>query len=255
MKRKTTISLMLCVAMAVAFLPGRAAASSDFPNYFTMGENDTVRLAASVWGNEVTLPVHANFSQLVRQWELTLTYPAGITPINAESTSAMDVHYLDSLGQDQVYHVTLFHAEELTYFSASIWAQCYWDPYGYGIYFPYGTATWTRGYYDEMFRLTLSVDKSFKEGVLTIKGNFTIKSEDGSSTSTGVCYTPLTIIVDYVPGDVNGDGLVNITDATLLINYLLNDSQDELTPAADVNGDGLFNITDATELINRLLTE
>jgi endonuclease I len=55
-------------------------------------------------------------------------------------------------------------------------------------------------------------------------------------------------------GDVNADGLVDITDATALINYLLtSDNQDIDLDAADINRDGHVDITDATALINILL--
>ena len=61
-------------------------------------------------------------------------------------------------------------------------------------------------------------------------------------------------IVPYQVGDVNGDGSVNITDATVLINALLNENFTGINiSAADVSGDGLVNITDATLLINTLL--
>lgn len=57
---------------------------------------------------------------------------------------------------------------------------------------------------------------------------------------------------DVIPGDVNGDGLVNISDVTNLIDKLLNDPVID-NPAADMNGDGVVNITDVTILIDRLL--
>ena len=68
-------------------------------------------------------------------------------------------------------------------------------------------------------------------------------------------------------GDVNGDGTLTVSDASLLINYLLNtldeegakgDSEDEELPvinttAADLNNDDVLNITDLTLLLNILL--
>ena len=54
-------------------------------------------------------------------------------------------------------------------------------------------------------------------------------------------------------GDVNGDGNVNISDVTSLINYLLTDNN--RTSSCDVNGDGFVNISDVTTLINYLLTD
>jgi surface protein len=55
-----------------------------------------------------------------------------------------------------------------------------------------------------------------------------------------------------VAGDVNGDGKVNVSDVTALINMILG-----ITPMnetlADVNGDGRVNVSDVTALINIIL--
>ena len=57
-------------------------------------------------------------------------------------------------------------------------------------------------------------------------------------------------------GDVNGDGFVNITDVTTLINYLLTDNASGVNlTAADCSQDGNINISDVTKLINYLLTD
>ena len=56
------------------------------------------------------------------------------------------------------------------------------------------------------------------------------------------------------PGDVNGDGAVNIADVTALIDYLLSGDAELIDEAAaDVNGDTLINIADAAALIDLLL--
>ena len=55
-------------------------------------------------------------------------------------------------------------------------------------------------------------------------------------------------------GDANGDGSVNITDVTWVINYLLAGCTTSFhTQNADVNEDGNINISDVTELIGLLL--
>lgn len=57
-----------------------------------------------------------------------------------------------------------------------------------------------------------------------------------------------------VQGDVDGDGRVNISDVTALINYLLG-GDDSIDPAvADTDNDGRVNISDVTALINMLLS-
>jgi hypothetical protein len=63
------------------------------------------------------------------------------------------------------------------------------------------------------------------------------------------------LIVPFVgagPGDTNGDGVINVADATSLIDMLLGDS--EQPSYADVNGDGIINVTDVTVLIDMLLS-
>ena len=61
--------------------------------------------------------------------------------------------------------------------------------------------------------------------------------------------------VQSIPGDVNGDGSVNIADVTSLIDYLLGSELESFDAvAADVNGDGSINISDVTSLIDLLLT-
>ena len=53
-------------------------------------------------------------------------------------------------------------------------------------------------------------------------------------------------------GDVNGDGRVNVSDVTALVNMILG-----VTPMnkerADVNGDDKVNVSDVTALINIIL--
>ena len=56
-----------------------------------------------------------------------------------------------------------------------------------------------------------------------------------------------------MPGDVNEDGDVNITDVIDFINYLLNDEGDINLDAADYNEDSDVNITDVIDLIGYLL--
>ena len=58
-----------------------------------------------------------------------------------------------------------------------------------------------------------------------------------------------------VPGDVNGDGIVNVGDVTLLIDIMLGSAtiEDYMTP--DVNGDDDVNISDLTTLIDLMLSQ
>ena len=65
----------------------------------------------------------------------------------------------------------------------------------------------------------------------------------------GMNYLP-----EYITGDVDGNGVVGISDVTALIDYLLTGSSID-TEAADVNGDSSISIGDVTALIDILLNE
>ena len=64
---------------------------------------------------------------------------------------------------------------------------------------------------------------------------------------TGIASTPHD---DPQPGDIDNNGVVNISDATLLIQALMLEQQ---VPNADFDGNGVVNITDATLLIDYVL--
>ena len=53
-----------------------------------------------------------------------------------------------------------------------------------------------------------------------------------------------------VPGDINGDGQIDVTDAISLVNAILNNQS---ITNADLNNDGLINIIDVVEIINIIL--
>ena len=54
-----------------------------------------------------------------------------------------------------------------------------------------------------------------------------------------------------VPGDVNGDGIVNISDINYIIDYILSPKAD--FASVDVNGDGNVNISDINAVIALIL--
>ena len=79
---------------------------------------------------------------------------------------------------------------------------------------------------------------------------------DGTeSLWSNIKYVALTGIGDEAPvGDVNGDGITDIEDVTLLIARVLGTNQEPVDDAvADVNGDHTIDIEDVTVLINLIL--
>ncbi|MBQ1646174.1 MAG: dockerin type I repeat-containing protein, partial [Prevotella sp.] len=59
---------------------------------------------------------------------------------------------------------------------------------------------------------------------------------------------------EFVLGDVNHDGKVNIVDATSVTSYILNQKPNSFYEAeADINQDGEISITDVTSIVNMVL--
>lgn len=55
----------------------------------------------------------------------------------------------------------------------------------------------------------------------------------------------------FIPGDVNGDGIISITDAVGIVNFVIGANVSGLNAnAADANGDGSISITDAVYVVN-----
>ena len=58
--------------------------------------------------------------------------------------------------------------------------------------------------------------------------------------------------IDYIPGDINGDGVVNTKDTTRLMRYLAGWDVEVNEAALDVNGDDIVNTKDTTRLMRYL---
>jgi hypothetical protein len=56
------------------------------------------------------------------------------------------------------------------------------------------------------------------------------------------------------PGDVNGDGLVNVTDIVATVNYIMEKPSEGFNKeAADLNGDGKINVTDIVMMVKIIM--
>lgn len=95
---------------------------------------------------------------------------------------------------------------------------------------------------------------SFKMPTLSEPAYFRVSQVGGSATAK--------VYVDNISfsyykeageeGDINGDGTVDVSDVTALINKILGTS-DYTDEVCDINGDGEINVSDVTQLINQIL--
>ena len=78
----------------------------------------------------------------------------------------------------------------------------------------------------------------------------------GSTTASYTDYSPSRIFkyVKAIPGDVNADGMVNVSDVTALVNRILGDNTYS-DAVCDISADGVVNVSDVTALVNMILAQ
>ena len=185
-------------------------------SYFTAGENGTLRINPNSIGFYYRLTIRAHFESRFDFWSVQLNqHPSGMTWNFYDIGSGMTIPYTKSDGNDTTYTAILSSANNFTVYSSSIPVFGYWDYNNDGIYEPYGTVKWGPADYDEMFQ------------------------------------TEVYIKFGYMPGDVNGDERIDVSDTSLLIAYILGSvtfDQYQIE-AADVNHDGDIDTADVTAVI------
>jgi len=110
---------------------------------------------------------------------------------------------------------------------------------------------------DEILTIDIKAADNASEGIYDIK----IKNM-GLTVKEGNDYVELhpldkkahLTIAPVIPGDVNGDSKITVTDVISIISYALEERPNRfLTPAADMNGDGNITVTDAVSVIDKIL--
>ena len=91
-------------------------------------------------------------------------------------------------------------------------------------------------------------------------GTVTTALQAGRDEELWVQYGALPMLklfaADYILGDANGDGKVDINDALSIVNYLMGNPPANFNePAADVNVDGQITIADAVGVVNIILNK
>lgn len=96
------------------------------------------------------------------------------------------------------------------------------------------------------------------EGHLTAKegkGNVVVRATtiDGTNLSSEITI-PCDVVYIY-PGDINADGVVDVSDAVSMVNVIHQDLSDPITIALyDMNGDGEVDVFDVTQVISIILS-
>ena len=86
-------------------------------------------------------------------------------------------------------------------------------------------------------------------GTNTFKATFTPEDTDNYNVLENL---DVTVTVNHIPGDIDGDGEINNKDLTRLFQYLSDWDVEVNEAALDVNGDGSVNNKDLTRLFQYL---
>ncbi len=239
----------------IVLLFAALTASADNDSYFTIGTNGVLRIRPETEPFFALIPVHAHFEKRLDTWQANFTLPNGLSISNSYTGPGMAISYTNYFGHDTIYNASLSTTNYGLTIASHIQDFGYWDYNHDGIYESYGSIKWEPGDYDCMFYVDLCVSQGFRSGSITIEGYLSSSADYRGPTIGYAEYEKtVTVIIGYEPGDVNGDGLINTLDATMLIDYLLgaltlNEFQ---LAAADFNEDGVVSALDVTALIDYL---
>lgn len=176
----------------------------------------------------------------------------------------MDVPYLDSQGNDSVYHAALTCLRTGADSVINVVSSCitdvtgYWDYDGSGHYAPYGTVKWEAGDYDCMFSMDIKIELSFRSDTISFDTEVHSTGDArGNIILSATSIKRVFVYVGYMRGDVNGSESLDMGDLSTLTNYLLTSEglNEFQLAAADMNGDGDVDMDDLTILTNVLLTQ
>ena len=122
---------------------------------------------------------------------------------------------------------------------------------------PTGTNT-ISGKEGTLLTLKLKLDETLDEGehsVVLKENSLTVKDDEGQLSTLWLASTGTNVtVIKVMPGDVNRDYRVDLTDAIMIVYASLGVSQTGfIAKAADVNGDGRVDLTDAVIVVYKSL--
>lgn len=220
---------------------------------------DTIRINPKYSEGYYKAYVYADLDGMCDNININLTYPSYLRPKVVNAVTPCDgysVNYIDANGEER--HdwppITTYMPDYTTISCVSTY-DGYWDYNGDGQLESYGTAKWEPGTH-MFFGINLYVGACFDEGDITLSGIITSGPDQRGPVLQGVRFHSRTHFwVGYELGDVTGNDILSIDDATDLIDYLLGALYLDMyqLKAADTNKDGILNVEDVTTLVDVLL--
>lgn len=210
----------------------------------SLHENILVAQNVSVeTGKTAVLPIELNNDDIIRMMQFELRLPKGISVLYDDEEEDYAIELSDRATKR--HHL-----------------QCAKLPNG-NYQFVLSTMTLNNlsGNSGVIAYVTLTADEDAESGeyeaylsnteLTAVEGDNSLKAIRPNDVSFKV---EITVPRPFVPGDVNGDDKITITDAGLIVNYILGSVSGDFNEyAADVNNDGSISITDAGEIVRIIL--
>ena len=165
---------------------------------------------------------------------------------------------LTSLTEDTVIYGLRYEDEALAYYTANNPVSASFERHVFEL--PYFTVTWVIG--DETFTTRVRYGRNPLE---IFNGSTERENENGiayvfigwspevlEATEDAVYTAMYEERLLYIPGDMNGDGEVNVQDVTALLDYIANPLSPISALAKDVDGDGEVTVADVSALLDMI---
>lgn len=219
-------------------------------NYFYI---ENLNITKNDLGKNITVPVKASFDSYVSMWDVQFSFSDGLTPVRLKRGNDMNVNYCDEDGNEQISQGQIVTSSDMTHGIGTAGFNTDHQLNDYDEYEFCGTVKWNAGKYDEMMLLTIRVEEWYDGGEIIINSKTTCGLDTRNEFNT-LYLSTMEYGEGYYPGDVNGDGTINISDYSYIWDYLINSSEDFCTQCGDVVQDGTIDIMDASKLMDFLLT-
>ena len=215
--------ISLLVVVVVAFALDATAASRFYLPEFSICPGETMQVAMILDNDE---PFTAFQTDLILPQGLSVVEDDGEYLLDLTDRNASDQTIISKLRPDGALRMVSFCMSVKPYSGNS------------------GAIVIINLHADEDFRAPASIGLKYSF-FTTIDGVEIILPEENCNVQ---------LLSQQIKGDMNGDGLVNISDVIHGINYVLSGCQTSFhIENADVSDDGLVNISDVITLINTIL--
>ena len=219
---------------ALAELESKRVTSTNI-DYSTVSDIIYINNVSSASDTRITLPVILNNSNDVSDIQFDMVLPTGVTI--AKDEDDFEIIVVGERTTDKKHTIDCLEQSD-----GSVRIMC----------------TSSKGYTFEgnsgtVLLVTLNI-------LQMEDGNYELKLKNCISSNADHTYrlpnTAATLsIINFVLGDINGDGNINVGDLSRLVKMILNDytTVDNVFKAADINGDGTLNVGDYSKLVQMIL--